>query len=530
MADKWHVEWLNEGVKRWNKRRKKVKFIPDLSGLVLFNVLPSDFRDAPKTSRYFEKLDLSNSDLTGSDLSGSNFTGANFTNANLSEAKLSLSNFSGANFTKANLSNVDATGSRFDAAKFEETELTGVNFEGASANGAVLISSPISKVQIASMDRKDLRVYSSRTEYSKRTIPNKPSVFGATGSELRSIASHSLIDDRTPKNKYDVYFGTNRTPRVEQGATVGFSSSRGPKLNYGICEVIVPEGRKIGSMEATHALGTRLWKKLKNKKDDSLRIEDLVILNEEIFFAHLTDTACAMLVQERPTIFIHGFNNSFDYAVRRAAQIGYDLKLGQGIGLFSWPSKGKIGPRSYSADEAASDVSKYSLADFIESFVVHAADKKINIIAHSMGCRCLMGALEQLAVDRKSTLEGINQLILAAADVDSDMMAKLGKHAISNSNRTTSYVSDKDTALKISSWLHDYPRVGLSPPVFLLNGMDTIVVNNEDLGVFSHGYISSSRDVLNDINSLFKHNVAPGNRFAIETVNSTEGKFWRMKS
>ncbi|MGJ8597570.1 alpha/beta hydrolase [Sulfitobacter sp.] len=524
MANEWHVKWLNEGVQRWNKRRKKVTFAPDLSGLNLFEALPPDFRDAPKTSMYFEKIDLSNADLTGADLSGSNFAKANFANANLSEAKLTLSNFTGANFSNANLSNVDASASKFDNARFENSILTGANFEGADANGAIFISSPILNDQISSMKSNNIKVFTSRSTYRE--------TFKALRSQSQMndfSKAYTVEDSRTPKNRYDVFFGTNRKPIVEQGAITGFSYSRDTILNYGVCEVIVPEERKVGSLSPNYSLGTRLWRKLLNKNDDGLRIDQLISLNEELFFLHLKSTAKKMKIKERPTIFVHGFNNSFDFAVRRAAQIGYDLRLGQGIGLFSWPSKGKGDPRSYSADEASAEASKYYLADFIEKFVDNAAHKEVNIIAHSMGCRCLMGALEQLSIHRQSALRGINQIILAAADVDAGIMPHLGKHAVINSKRTTSYVSDKDSALKVSGWLHDFPRVGLTPPTFLLTGMDTILVNNDDLGGFSHGYISSSRDVLSDINSLLKHDSSPDERFAVETVNIDAGQFWRIR-
>jgi esterase/lipase superfamily enzyme len=75
------------------------------------------------------------------------------------------------------------------------------------------------------------------------------------------------------------------------------------------------------------------------------------------------------------TLFIHGFNNSFEDAILRAAQIGYDLGIGQGIGLFSWPSQGVKTPKGYTTDEATAEASKYLLADFIEQFV-HTVPEK----------------------------------------------------------------------------------------------------------------------------------------------------------
>ncbi|MEQ9565895.1 MAG: alpha/beta hydrolase, partial [Pseudomonadales bacterium] len=122
-------------------------------------------------------------------------------------------------------------------------------------------------------------------------------------------------------------------------------------MSYGICEVIVPESHRIGS------LGSPLWKRLFNRKDDRLKIENLIALNRELFFLHYRQSLESMKVRAVPTLFVHGYNNSFENAVLRAAQIGFDLGLVHGIGLYSWPSKGK--KRGYAADEATIEASKY---------------------------------------------------------------------------------------------------------------------------------------------------------------------------
>jgi esterase/lipase superfamily enzyme len=251
-------------------------------------------------------------------------------------------------------------------------------------------------------------------------------------------------------------------------------------------------------------------------------------LNEELFFKHLKDSADLMKIRERPTVFVHGFNNTFEDAVLRAAQIGHDLGIGQGIGLYSWPSKGK--KRAYAADEAAVEESKYHLANFIETFVENSYEKSINLIAHSMGCRCLLNALEVLSIERRHILSEINQVILAAADVDAAAMRHLSQAALNHSTRTTSYVSDQDKALLVSEWLHDFPRVGVSPPTFVLDGMDTVIVNDMNLGDFSHGYVSSSRVILGDMHSLLKENRPPENRFSIEEYISGSIQCWRLKN
>lgn len=515
MANEWHVSWLKEGVANWNYRRKRVKFAPDLSGIRFFDLLPPDFRDAPKTSRFFERIDLSGSDLIGADLSDLNFARAKFDGANMTEANLSLSNFSSASFRGSKLLGARANSSLFDEARFEDADLTGVDFSSSSARGAVFIAVELTSVQSERLAVNLNSVFTSRAAYRAALSERSASY----SSEKQS--GQFKEDKRTAKNKYDVFFGTNRQPIYERGVLSDFSGEHDDELRFGVCEVIVPEGHRVGS------LGSSIFRRLLNLQDDRLRMSHVISLNEELFFEFVRTGANKMKIKQKPTIFVHGYNNTFENAVLRAAQIGYDLGIGQGVGLFSWPSKGEF--LRYKTDEAAVEASKYFLADFIEKFVTSGVGQGVNLVAHSMGCRCLLGALEVLSIDRKSVLGAVDQVILAAADVDTALMPNLGKPAVLGATRATSYISDRDKALKLSGWLHSFPRVGITPPTFVMSGLDTVLVNNLDLGDAQHGYVGTSRAVLGDIFDLLKKGTPPDDRFTIESINWGGVSYWRLK-
>ncbi|TAN13252.1 MAG: alpha/beta hydrolase, partial [Rhizobiaceae bacterium] len=387
MANQWHVDWLKEGVIRWNRRRKKVTFAPDLSGIRFFDLLPPDFRDNPKTSHYFEKIDLSDANLASADLSSLNFARALFSHANLSFADLSKSNFQGADFTRANFQGATVQNAYLQNALFYESEIGDALLEGSDVSEAVFIGARIGDRQRGTVALAKARVFSSWEGYIEDKRRHRQLNYADSAQKLPKP------DERTRKNRYDVYFGTNRLPKFERGALVDFSGNGAVNLSYGICEVIVPEGHRIGS------LGSPMWKRLLNRQDNRLRIDNLIALNRELFWDAVKTVAAKMRIAERPTVFVHGYNSTFQDAVLRAAQIGYDLGLGQGIGLFSWPSKGSL--FEYSADEAAAEASKYLLADFLEQFVIDSSQNGVNVISHSMGCRCLLGALEVLANGRK---------------------------------------------------------------------------------------------------------------------------------
>lgn len=513
MAINWHVKWLAEGVERWNQRRKKVRFSPDLSGINFFELLPPDYRDSPKTSRYFEKIDLWNSNLKGSILAGLNFSHARFTGADLSQADLSRTNFSYADFTDAKLNETRVMGSDFSNSKVITQFLAATDLHSAKLDKAVVASDSLPEETLSLMRVSGASVFRSVLEYQSFLL-RKVEVVSNPRTKREG-------DDRSRKNRYDVFFGTNRNTIYQRGALVGFGSELVGDTTYGICEVEIPDRRRVGT------LGRPRWTKLFNRRDAKLEIKRLISLNPELFWAHIQDVAEQQPVDSRPIIFVHGFNNSFESAVVRAAQIGFDLGVGQGIGLFSWASKGQ--PIQYAADESATEASKYALADFIEAFVINSRDQRINIVAHSMGCRCLMLAIEVLASGRRPVLQAIDQIVLTAADVSNAVMPMQAAHALHTAKRLTSYVSDKDRALSWSGRLHGGPRAGYMPPVFVLNGMDTVAVNSDDLGTFGHTYVATSRIVLGDIFAVLRNNLPPSNRHGLVQEVDGVNKYWRIK-
>ena len=364
MANSWHVKWLAEGVDRWNKRRNKVAFIPDLTGIRFFDQLPPDYRDEPKTSRYFEKLDLSNAKLSETDLSDLNFSHANFTDADLRGANLSKSNFEEAKFLRANLTDANGTRAIFKNAYFENSQVKEFKLNNSEIAGAIFIQTVLSGEQRQMIGDQRVRIYESRSAFS---TGHRISIDMADRLPLKSGAPPKE-DDRTWKAKYDVYYGTTRTPIFNRGAITGFDGNSNSDLSFGLCEVIVPEGHKIGG------IGSRIWKRLRNRKKSELTLDSLIPLNEELFWSHLIRTADKMQEKARPTVFIHGYNTSFEDAVLRAAQIGHGLGIGQGIGLFSWASQGKI--LKYSTDEATVESSKHQLVSFLEKFVLEGSDSE----------------------------------------------------------------------------------------------------------------------------------------------------------
>ena len=75
-----------------------------------------------------------------------------------------------------------------------------------------------------------------------------------------------------------------------------------------------------------------------------------------------------------PSIFLHGYNVSFEEAALRAAQIGFDLSIRGAMAFFSWPSQGDLA--GYSADEASIEASEFVIMEFLENFVTVSQKQK----------------------------------------------------------------------------------------------------------------------------------------------------------
>ena len=222
-------------------------------------------------------------------------------------------------------------------------------------------------------------------------------------------------------------------------------------------------------------------------------------------------------------VYLHGYNVSFDEAAIRAAQIGFDLKVPGAMSFFSWPSRGALG--GYAADEASIEASEAAITDFLVRLATDSGAARLHVIAHSMGNRGLLRAIQRITAQAASTA-GIRfgQVFLAAPDLDVGLFRDLATFYPKISERTTLYVSARDRALEASHWIHQFDRVGYAPPVTVVDGIDTVEVTGLDLSILGHGYFAEAHGVLYDMYHLLGQNTDPRSRIRLHPKRTPDGR------
>lgn len=324
---------------------------------------------------------------------------------------------------------------------------------------------------------------------------------------------------------YPVWFGTNRRPDPDRSDR--FTDQRNDRITYGRAEVFIPAAHRFGE------IGTPFWKRLLrfDLRDDHLQLQQVSVQDPAAWLGELrkvmTDAA-ADGGQSNALVFLHGYNTSFEDAAIQAAQIGFDLKVSGATAFFSWPSKGSLS--AYPADEAGIQASEAAITEFLVTFARESGADRVHLVAHSMGNRGLLRALQRIAGDAELRSKvKFGQIFLAAPDLDRDLFLHLAALYPQFSERTTLYESNGDLAVLSSSVLHQAPRAGYFKPYTVAPGIDTVAVPDFSIDVLGHGYFAQAEALLDDIHILMLHDEAPGRRIRIEPASEDGQHFWRMR-
>ncbi|WNJ82660.1 alpha/beta hydrolase [Pseudomonas canadensis] len=321
---------------------------------------------------------------------------------------------------------------------------------------------------------------------------------------------------------YPVWFGTNRRPQGK-----GFTGQRHNLVTYGRALVHVPKAHRFGE------IGSSFFKRLMrlDLRNDRLRLQTVDSLTPDSFFQQIRAQMAEARVdgdEVHALVFLHGYNVTFEEAAIRAAQLGVDLNVSGATAFFSWPSRGSVS--GYLADEASIEASEAAITDFLLKFSARCGADKLHIIAHSMGNRGFLRALQRVTANAETRGKvKFGQIFLAAPDVDRDLFLDLSYLYTEHAERVTLYASDADKAVHLSAKIHDSPRAGYFAPYTVTDSVDTVTVPDFDVDLLGHGYFSQAEALLSDIHGLIRKDTPPSRRLRMIAEASDGRPFWRLR-
>ena len=243
-------------------------------------------------------------------------------------------------------------------------------------------------------------------------------------------------------SRVPVLIATTRQKSISDPGEM-FNTERGPSMSYGQIAVSIPpdDSRKIGDIQ---------WPP--SPPGDPHR--DFVTVSAEYLdkpgFSAALATAAKRMRRGKAMVFVHGFNNRFDDAAYRLAQIVQDSKAPVIPVLFSWPSRGVASLSAYQYDRESASQSRQALEEVLDTVALSPSIKEVTVLCHSMGCQLTMEALRSRSLRAGKIGAKVRNVLLVAPDLDVDVFREQMQQTGSNRPRFALFLSQDDHALKIS--------------------------------------------------------------------------------
>jgi esterase/lipase superfamily enzyme len=455
---------------------------------------------------FFTKADLREADLSQSDFSG--LSGTRFKLADLTQADLRHANLRGCDLTEASLQDADFSHADLKDANLEGTDLRGARFFETDLQGA-----SIYRVLPPDPDFSDaLNVPSCE--------PRKIFSFAAAPGGGGGTGYYDPPEGESTAVKIQVHFATDRVVSDRAAPRHFYGVRDSDEMSLGTCEISIPKFKPVGEVPRPSLWRLEFRENLK---------KHVVLLNHrregrDDFYKNVARARSKLGSKGQAFVFVHGYNVSFEDAVRRTAQLAYDFSF-DGIPLcYSWASRASL--KDYPADLASNERTWHRLAAFLSDISSLGHFSALHLICHSMGGRAICHSALQLLNSHKARKSPFAQVIFAAPDVEipvfKDSLARISRLA----KRITLYFSPNDAALSLSRRFHRAPRTGETAVV--LTGLDTIDASEVVGDVLGHS-VFGERTVLNDIYELLKKDRSPDQRFGLERIKLADGIYFKFK-
>lgn len=241
-------------------------------------------------------------------------------------------------------------------------------------------------------------------------------------------------------------------------------------------------------------------------------------------------------------LFIHGYNNDFEDPALVLGQIAHFLGREFVPLLYSWPAGASGLLRGYTQDRESGEFTIFHLKELFRALAGCEDVKRVHVIAHSRGTDVATTALREFHLELGRKVDErdpkLGTLILAAPDLDEQVITqRLGAEGlVFAARRTVIYLSSKDSALGIASWLfRSAGRLGglrmeeVDPrQIERLESMPTLQVVDAQVGGYGsgHDYFYAHPAVSSDLILLLRYGLDPGPG---RPLTMTRGAYWTLR-
>jgi esterase/lipase superfamily enzyme len=235
-----------------------------------------------------------------------------------------------------------------------------------------------------------------------------------------------------------ILVATDRVP--DQSRQGVYTAGRGDKLRYAEVTVSIPPGHRPSKIE---------WPTSKPDPQTTFAVVSRRELTAREF-AGLARGSAKSPTFGRAGIFVHGYNYSHQEALFRLAQMTADSKVKERAILFDWPSQAEV--TGYVADKDSAAFARDDLATVLSN--LSTSGVKTTILAHSMGAWLAVESVRQLSLTGNTkAVRSIDQMVLAAPDIDIDLLRKQLSVTEKLSKPIVVLASKDDLALALSKRL-----------------------------------------------------------------------------
>ena len=382
------------------------------------------------------------------------------------------------------------------------------------------------------------------------------------------FVNNSYSEDKIPallrEPSMEILYVTDRG--MSKRKTTKYNAERSASMAYGIAkvnfgdkslqwnELLKQSNLKNRSadltyvMEQTTQLGRFPVSPYKFKRaEGEIRIDD-VILKEKIFHeTQLNNEVNKRLNNSKSkdvTLFVHGFNNTFDDSVFTLAGIWHFLQR-QGVPIaYSWPAAAG-GLTGYFEDKESGQFTIFHLKETLRLLFKNPNIENINIIAHSRGTDVVTTTLRELIIENRASGGNpredlrIGNLVLAAPDLDFGIIKQrlMAEQFGAAFGKVTIYTSQEDSALGISQWLTNSLSFGRLNTVdinvnerniFNAVGNVSLITVPKSSSFIGHDYFHSNPAVSSDLINLILYKASPGSKR--RPLKRIENNFWSLDS